>query len=260
MRRLLVLLLVVAAACGDDDETPVAAGGGDEAKAYVADTTVLESPDHGPELCLGGVAESYPPQCGGVPIEGWDWADAEGEESSNGTTWGSFHVVGTYDGETFTLTEPPGPIQQPPAQEGFDFTTPCPEPEGGWPSGGGDEAAGELNAWAEQQDGFAGLWIDGAVVNVRVTGDVDGWEQRIRERYDGGLCLEVFEHAYADLLAAQEALHDELGDRLQTSGVDVASNRVDVQVTAVEPGEQEALDERFGEGVVHLTGALRPAD
>ncbi|MGH2591791.1 MAG: hypothetical protein ACRDGW_13485, partial [Actinomycetota bacterium] len=72
---------------------------------YEANTTILESRDHGPELCLGGVADSYPPQCGGVPIANWDWDLVDGEESASGTTWGNFHVVGNYDGSTFTVAD-----------------------------------------------------------------------------------------------------------------------------------------------------------
>ncbi|MGH2759488.1 MAG: hypothetical protein ACRDKJ_07970, partial [Actinomycetota bacterium] len=74
---------------------------------YGATGTILEAPGHGPELCLGAVAESYPPQCGGPPIVGWDWNDVDGEESAGGTTWTIAYVEGTYDGERFTLTGPP---------------------------------------------------------------------------------------------------------------------------------------------------------
>jgi len=48
--------------------------------------TVLDDGD-GPELRLGGVAESLPPQCGGTKVLGWDWADIEDQESLAGTTW-----------------------------------------------------------------------------------------------------------------------------------------------------------------------------
>jgi hypothetical protein len=59
------------------------------------------------ELCLGAVAESYPPQCSGVPITNWTWDGIEGSETSGDTTWGSYAVQGTYDGEEFTVTQPP---------------------------------------------------------------------------------------------------------------------------------------------------------
>lgn len=59
------------------------------------------------ELCLGPIAESYPPQCAGTPIEGWTWDGIDGYESSGETTWGMYAVQGTYDGQSFTLTQPP---------------------------------------------------------------------------------------------------------------------------------------------------------
>ena len=48
---------------------------------------------------------SLPPRCGGPEVAGWDW-DAVEAESASGTTWGSYVLVGTFDGGTFTLTEP----------------------------------------------------------------------------------------------------------------------------------------------------------
>lgn len=59
------------------------------------------------ELCLGAIMESYPPQCSGVPITNWTWDGVEGFESSGDVTWGSYAVQGTYDGESFTVTEAP---------------------------------------------------------------------------------------------------------------------------------------------------------
>ncbi|GAB3175829.1 hypothetical protein GCM10027059_49830 [Myceligenerans halotolerans] len=67
-------------------------------------TMVLQEGDGPPELCLGGVASSYPPQCGGPEIAGWDW-DAVESESAQDTTWGEYAVEGTWDGETFHLTQ-----------------------------------------------------------------------------------------------------------------------------------------------------------
>jgi hypothetical protein len=59
------------------------------------------------ELCLGAIAESYPPQCSGIPIENWTWDDVEGSETSGDVRWGAYAVRGTYDGETFGVTQPP---------------------------------------------------------------------------------------------------------------------------------------------------------
>jgi hypothetical protein len=74
--------------------------------------TVLEGPRSGPQLCVA-VMESYPPQCSGPPIEGWDWSTVRAE-SASGTTWGAYVLTGTYDGTTFTLTEPARPVREEP--------------------------------------------------------------------------------------------------------------------------------------------------
>ena len=58
----------------------------------------------GPELCLGPVAESYPPQCGGPPLVGWDWGAHDGVFERQGEVrWGQFAVTGTFDGTAFTV-------------------------------------------------------------------------------------------------------------------------------------------------------------
>ncbi len=37
--------------------------------------TVLEDAGHGPQLCVGAVATSYPPQCGGPDVLGFSFDD-----------------------------------------------------------------------------------------------------------------------------------------------------------------------------------------
>ncbi len=68
--------------------------------------TVLQVGDAPPQFCLGGVMESYPPQCQGPEIVGWDWDDVDGAETAGGVTWGAYALQGTWDGERFTLTQP----------------------------------------------------------------------------------------------------------------------------------------------------------
>ncbi|MEU4384882.1 hypothetical protein [Promicromonospora sp. NPDC023805] len=110
-----LLLSACAAQGGPADSAPDDSRSGDAPTAtappapaasgqVTAITTVLQEGDGPPELCLGGVAESYPPQCGGPEIAGWDW-DAVEAESAHGTTWGRYTVEGTWDGTTFHLTE-----------------------------------------------------------------------------------------------------------------------------------------------------------
>jgi hypothetical protein len=115
MRRVLaVLLLLALAACSDDSaevatdpgssRPPEPVPAGPVRTAQLA--TVMDEGD-GVELCLGAVAESYPPQCGGPPVTGWDWsAMGQGMHEQQGSvTWGSYAVTGTWDGATFAATE-----------------------------------------------------------------------------------------------------------------------------------------------------------
>ena len=83
---------------------PAAAG------EVLAQATVLQNDGEAPKLCLGGVAESYPPLCSGPPIVGWDWASVDHAESASGVTWGDYAVTGTWDAAAFTVTRPPIPL------------------------------------------------------------------------------------------------------------------------------------------------------
>ena len=107
--------LLLLAACGGQDATTASdtsTGSGrptevptdvPAAPGTVTTRTLVTVLDTGsPELCLGPVAESWPPQCGGPPIDGWDWADLNGAfERQQGVRWGQFLVTGTWDGERF---------------------------------------------------------------------------------------------------------------------------------------------------------------
>jgi hypothetical protein len=68
-----------------------------------------------PELCLGPIAESYPPQCGGPALVGWDWADHRDTfEQQGDVRWGTYLVTGTWDGTSMTATEAiPGALYDP---------------------------------------------------------------------------------------------------------------------------------------------------
>jgi hypothetical protein len=78
-----------------------------------------------PELCLGAVAESYPPQCSGIPLKGWDWDDhADLYDRSGDIKWGSFAVTGRFDGTTFTVTGAvPSAVYDPGAEGPVAFPT-----------------------------------------------------------------------------------------------------------------------------------------
>ncbi len=114
-----LLLTLTACAGGADDETATdpgsAPGTSDQdrptevpaAPGPVRTRTLATVMDTGrPELCVGPIAESYPPQCGGPEITNWDWAEHDGRFDQQGKIrWGSFAVTGTWDGTAFTVDE-----------------------------------------------------------------------------------------------------------------------------------------------------------
>lgn len=248
--------------------------------------TVLESPEHGPQLCFS-VDESLPPQCGGPEVVGWDW-DAVPHESAQGVRWtDSVAVVGRWDGGRLLLTEPPTEPASPttdaePLED--EFASPCPEPEGGWqpvdPARATDEALSALQETLTGTPEFAGLWLDQGylgedrtseelereandpqryVVNVRTTGDTEDYEERIREFWGGALCVSPAEHSMAELEAVADEVPDVVPqDLLVGWGPDVRANRVEVGVVVVTQEVQREMHERFGPRVVALRGALQP--
>ena len=162
---LTVVVAAVIAGCGGD-ATVTGDTRSDADRPYTATAMVLESPEHGPQLCLSGVFESYPPQCGGLDIVGWDWESVADEESAQGSTWGEYTVIGTYDGERFTLTEPtqPGTRQSVDQTDALQPSTPCDAPPGGWAvvdrSKATEEAMFAAQEYAHAQPSYSHIWLD----------------------------------------------------------------------------------------------------
>lgn len=292
MRRtsLIVIFLAVGvvASCGEDltpDGTTVGVGSGGGDQEYQGVGTVLESPEHGPQLCLGGVADSYPPQCGGPDLVGWDWESVDGAESANGSTWGVYAVTGTWDGERLTVTRVDAPEDAiRPAYEEPDFTTPCAPPEGGWavvdaPTAT-DEAMQHALEAAAAKPAYVGAWLDQSinpaysdsgsaeyenllndptklVLNVMFTGDLERHEAELRAIWGGALCVSSAPRSQADLLAIQAEVTGLPG--VLGSAPDERSGTVQVSVI-IDDGLQAELDAQYGEGVVEVISALRPVD
>jgi len=257
------LVVLGAAACAGAPADP--AGDGDAASDPVvvdadtelyAQTTLLQEGDADPQLCLGGVMESYPPQCGGLVVVGLDWDDVVDAETASGTTWGSGWVVGTYDAEagTFTLTRPvsdsPPDGVDAPAPEPLDFPKLCDDPY----RGGDDEfdatspeameAQEALMVSAAGLEGYIGMYVsDGASeFNVLVQADAESAHEALREVWPGWLCVATGGGATeADVLAGQEALHDELGDSVLGSGGGGADGVLHVQVVVADEATTQAV-------------------
>ena len=220
---------------------------------------------------------------------GWDWSAVEGQESASGTTWGDFHVVGTYDGKVFTVSEVGAYAPDGSGLGATDFTTPCPEPEGGWTADDfdlADDAAFSAGAEiAQALPGYVALWVDYAgdytpeeldqrmqegkpvlqIMNVVVTEDAAGAEEAIRQSWRGPLCMTEREgHTEAELAAIREEAEAFIGEELgleRTWSSEGALGQAAANVgVLVDPGGagQAALDERYGPGMVKLYPALTP--
>jgi hypothetical protein len=219
---------------------------------------VLESPTHGPQLCLGVVNDSLPPQCGGPHVKGWDWDAVADKESRNGTTWAEVTVVGTFDGATFTLTEPPGAVGKRPAGESPDFSPACSEPEG-------DPTADRGTFREPQHPDLVAAWVsnDQKTFSVLVRpGAAEAVRKEIRTYFSGLLCVvERDLPAQATLRALQARIFDESkGSPL--GGVfgaysDGRRGVVVVQCALADDVSKAWAAEHWGE-TVELHGALTP--
>ncbi|MCY7401277.1 MAG: hypothetical protein LH477_10000 [Nocardioides sp.] len=244
-------------------DTPSASG---EAPAPVPEgavttnglVTVLD-PGTGPQLCLGAIAESYPPQCSGLPLEDFDFGDVGAEEAS-GVTWGSYAVTGTFDGTTFTATqsipaalydpmampteEPPGPACESPTTTDAAKATP--------------EAMDATLTAASALPGLAMTWLSGNTINVAVTEDAAGAEALLRETWGGPLCVVTAERTEAELNTISQELQAAL-PTLLTSG-SMAADSIDAQVVFDDGSIQAWADETYGEGLVQVSSALVPTE
>jgi hypothetical protein len=248
--------------------------------------TVLDDGD-GPELCLGPIMSSLPPQCGGPRLAGWDWSAVESEHRA-GVRWTGPEYVdtGTYDGTTFTVTDPPirsedydGPRSDRSYEEDDRFKTPCPEPEGGWrpvdPARTNQRTLREVARVAQHLDGFAELWWDQSVnpaddnpdadpgamndpqklvVNVRVVGDVRAAEAGLRSVWGGALCVTGALRTDAELRRIQNEVAKTPGMMAASSGRDV----VELDVAYDDGSLQRRFDDRYGAGVVRVHSAIFP--
>ncbi|MFK4835251.1 hypothetical protein ACI3KY_05925 [Microbacterium sp. ZW T2_14] len=175
-------LVAVACASADPASTPPPTAFGAitpvPPEGEVATTGTVRDAAGDVQLCLGPVAESYPPQCAGIPLEDWTWDGVDGAESSGDVTWGAYAVRGTYDGTSFTVTQPPILLAL------YDPIRPE-DPTGGEP-GAGDEATlaaiqdelpdrlGDAYLSSYPQDGW--LWID-------VVWDDGSWQDAANAEY-----------------------------------------------------------------------------
>ncbi|SDT68512.1 hypothetical protein [Jiangella sp. DSM 45060] len=244
---------------------------------YAGTFTVIESRDGDVNAC-SMVMESYPPGCGGgFELRGWSWEDVRGEESSDGVTWGDYHIKGTWDGTALTLTAPPEPPPPSGPREDLSqrFDTPCPTPPGGWAilDGALTHATDfqRAHAYALAAPGYVDSWLDRhvapearsatapaeVIVNFRFTGDLATHEAALRSLYGGAICVSQAERSQQEMEATGAeiaAAHDALAWTVESP-----ANTVWIQVI-VDDGLQERLDEEYGPGLVRVEALLKPVD
>jgi hypothetical protein len=250
---------------------------------YETNAIVLQRSSDEPMLCLGAIAESFPPQCGTIPIRNWSWDRVDGEQAAAGSTWGVYHVVGTYDGESFTALEVRAADRTDEAPQD-EIEIPCPEPAGGWtasdPSRMSERdlyAAGRL---ASGEPDSAGWWIKhtqpeppsadqggvdtlkDVVMNAAFTGDVERHRRELAAVWGGPLCVVRYDRTESELRRIQSDLTEngrrDFGIQLLFASTDVVHNQVDIGVVVADEGTRDAVDERYGPGTVRLLPALRP--
>ena len=276
-RGLLAFMGMVLVACGQAPvEGPGPAASSDPDQLYEATGMVIQTPQQDPQLCLGAVAESYPPQCQGIPLTGWSWDDVDGEERASGTTWGTFQVVGTYDGEIFTIEDATKPESQDRESED-SIDTPCSEPADGWsipdPSRASHEHVVDAQTQASKEPDFAGLWIDyydeppggpteedqgKIILNVAFTGDLGRHEEELRELWGGPLCVVQHDHTLKELEQIQrEFPAEEFGLETLWSDILVFEGAVIIGVVTVDEATLREIEDRYGDAV-EVTPRLRP--
>ena len=285
------IVLLALAACGSPPAEEVTRGprpsasspsasGEEPSGLYEANATVLDDGESGPMLCVGAIASSLPPQCGDVPVTGWDWALVEGEERAAGVTWGGdYHVVGRFDGKTFELTREPGP-PAPHLEPEDDFSSEpaCEEPPGGWITEGDgidQQAAGKVLAPLQRLPEYAAGWVTQleplgeyedtgpVILNAAFTDNIAEHERRLRQQWAGSLCVALYEHTYDELRRIQREageLAQEMGSQNLFSDVDITRSLVQLHVVHLPDRTRTELEQRFGVDVLQLTAALTPVE
>jgi hypothetical protein len=273
---LVALFAVLLPACGVGvDEGGAARADGEQ--RYRVTAVVLDDRDGGPELCLGAVADSYPPQCGGPPIRGWRWADVPDEGRAGGTVWGEYELVGTYERGVFTVLRAGRSRRAQPVVGPDPSAPPCAAPGGGWraadPAAASDARLRMAIRRAQAQPDSAGAWVFYLVppsdppdprttgIVAAFTGDLARHRRELERVWGGALCVVGRERRLRALRWIASDVHRRaavLRLELLGSTVDVFANRVTIDVVTIDAEGRRALADRYGAGAVHAIPALRP--
>ncbi|MGB7449056.1 MAG: hypothetical protein WA892_08015 [Ornithinimicrobium sp.] len=236
--------------------------------------------DDPPVVCFGPVAEAYPPECDGPLILGLDWEEMPNQRESQDVRWGQARVVGTYDGQAFTLNRPPMPPTFPVESDGGIGLNPyaqlCTEPFDDDDDGSGwdgmsleaETARREAAHILESKSGYVSSYMTDArsVLNVLVVPGTDLVDLRsdLSEVWEGGLCVQSRKAPPRDAVyAAMDALgRASLPELYSWSAAPEGGLNVEVlladddTVNAV----QQVVSAYLDPDGVHINGALVPFD
>jgi hypothetical protein len=203
----------------EGDGTPEGKGRAmSEVTELIGSGTVLQSAQHGPQLCFG-LMESSPPQGHGPDVVNWDWSRVSGFTSQRGTIWGDYMLIGTFDGSQITMTRPPGPVDL------RDDPSAAGDPSGLVPARPPNPAAGP-----------------------HFPGRGRTFESAMRRTADEG------PDSDAELLAIQR----EESESRDVVSAWVSHHQVCLYVVYDDGSLQQELDDRYGTGVVRVDSALTP--
>jgi hypothetical protein len=253
----------------DDAAAPSSSPSPAAERLWTGTATLLQTPDGSLTLCGGSILLSLPPAgCGGAPVRGLDPMTVPGAHRyENGTiTTPSVRLVGTWDGDALTPTEPPV-LAEPDRSSAEPQEIPgpsCPEPAGGWPFDKFD-----MNGWervaeyaASQPDaGESRVDTSQRIFTVPFTGDLDRHRAEIAKLYDGPICVELVKHSRQELQGVMTRVQEELKRRglamLSGSPGGSGNGFVEVTVVAASPEEQAELESAF-DGLLRMDSFLVP--
>ena len=229
------------------------------------------SKERPPEVCFGSVNDSDPPQCdgnSGIPLAGWDWSEVPPENGDRSYPWGvygDYELTGHYDGDRFTVVDAaPLPKAEPNEDGDEEIDTPCAEPEGGWqrtdPERTTERDKLRTIKAAESEPDFSGAWIDGGILNLAFTGDLDEHETEARETWGGALCLSEYRNSYRRLSAIQSNVAKTFDLDDLWSDLDVIENTVLVGVVIIDPETRAEIDRHYGVGTVTIYPSLQAVE
>ena len=243
---------------------------------YWISSTVIQGLEGPPIVCVGGILLSRPPQCGGLVLVGFDWSDVGHEDAGGIRFSGGTYLEGTIDGDTFvvSLARDATESDRQPADPN-DFSSPCPEPDGGWtivdPTLVTDDAFDRAIEYGNTIDDLSAIWVIqppieapdpvDMILNVAVVDNVEEHQEALRARWGGPLCVFLQEGRAADLRAIQ---HEIAGESFELGvtlvGADEINQTVEVSVIVADSGTLRYFAERFGVATVHVTGHFQPLD